>query len=64
MKEILTYVLVAFSGLFIMGYSVHMLIGGVVSAETETTIIIAVCLLGLGIIGFMAWDIIKQRTKR
>lgn len=64
MKEIFTYTLVAFSGLFILGYSVHMLISGLVSPQTETLIIAGVCVAGLGILGFMAWDVIKQRTGR
>lgn len=64
MKEVFTYILVAFSSLFILGYSIHMLIGGSVEPETETTIIIIACTIGLGVIGFMAWDIIKQRSRR
>lgn len=64
MREIIIYTLVAFSGLFILGYSVHMLISGLVSPETETTIIAAVCLVGAGVIGYMAWDVIRQRTGR
>lgn len=64
MREIIIYTLVAFSGLFILGYSVHMLINGLVSPETETMIIVGVCLVGLSVLGFMAWDVIRQRTGR
>lgn len=64
MKEIVIYTVVAFSGLFILGYSVHMLISGLVSPETETLIIIGTCIVGVGVLGFMVWDVIKQRTGR
>ncbi len=63
MREILIYTFVALSGLFILGYSVHMFIGGLVSPETEITIISVVCVAGVAIMGYMAWDIVKQRRK-
>ena len=64
MKEILIYLSVAFSGLFILGYSVHMLIGGFFSRETEVTIIAVTCVIGAGVIAYMAWDVVKHRSGR
>ena len=60
-KEIVLYLIVAFSALFILGYSVHMFIGGLVSPEMERAITYGVCGIGLLVIGFMAWDIKKRR---
>jgi hypothetical protein len=64
MKEVIILVLVAFSSIFILGYSLHMLIGGLVAEETETWIITAACGIGAVVVCFMAWDIMKQRRLR
>ncbi len=61
MKELLLYVLVAVSGLTILGYSVHMFVGGLVSKTTEYGLITGACLLGLAALAYMAWDILRQR---
>jgi hypothetical protein len=61
-KEALVYVIVALSSLFSLGYAVHMLVGGLVSPETEKQLIIGVCLLGVAVIALMAYDVIKRRT--
>ncbi len=61
MKEIVIYTIVAFSALFIMGYSVHMFIGGLVAPELERRIIIAVCLVGVAVMAAMAWDVVRRR---
>jgi len=61
MKEIVIYTLAACAGLFIFGYSVHMVIGGLVEPATESWIIAAVCLLGAVAIGYMGWDVIRRR---
>ncbi len=63
-KEIILYLIAIATGLFIAGYSVHMLIGGLVSPTTEKIIIIAVCTIGAIVIGFMAYDVKKQREKQ
>ena len=60
-KEIIIFALVAVSSLFILGYSVHMFIGGLVSENTEVMVITIACLIGAIIISFMAWDVIKRR---
>ena len=64
MKEAIILILVAFSAVFLLGYSIHMLIGGLVSQETETWIIAIACVAGIAIISFMAWDILRQRRMR
>jgi len=61
MKELLIYLLVAFAGLSVLGYSVHMFVGGLVSPATEYTIIAVVCLLGALVMAFMAWDVLRRR---
>ena len=61
MKEILIYLLVAIAGLSVLGYSVHMLIGGLVSKSAELYAIVIVCLLGIIVMAFMAWDIVRRR---
>ncbi len=61
MKELLLYCLAAVAGLTVLGYSVHMFIGGLVSRATEYTVIAIVCVLGAAVMGFMAWDVIQRR---
>jgi hypothetical protein len=63
-SEILIYVVVAISALFITGYAVHMLIGGLVSPESEYQIITLACLVVAGVIGYMTWDVIQRRSGR
>ena len=60
-KEIAVYVVVALSSLLIMGFVVHMLVGGMVSPETEYLLITIVCLADLVAIGYMARDVILRR---
>jgi hypothetical protein len=64
MKELAILVLVALSSVFILGYSIHMLIGGLVSEGTEKGIIVIACTVGVAIISFMGWDIMRQRRRR
>jgi hypothetical protein len=44
-----------------MGSVVHMLIGGMVSENTEYTLIAVVCIADAIAIGFMARDVIRRR---
>jgi len=62
MKEILIYAISGCASLFILGYTVHMFIGGMVSEETEMFAIIAAVLIGAGIMGFLAWDVFRRRN--
>ena len=64
MREALLLILVAGSSIFILGYSIHMLIGGLVDKTTELWIIGAACLAGTAVIAFMGWDILRQRRRR
>lgn len=61
MVEIFIFVIAAISGLFITGYAVHMLVGGLVSADTESQLIMLVCLVVACGIAYMVWDVIKRR---
>lgn len=60
--EILIYLIAAISALFITGYAVHMFIGGLVSPEAEYQFIALACLIVVGVIAYMAWDVIQRRT--
>jgi hypothetical protein len=62
-KEILIYALVAASSLFLMTFVVHMLVGGLVSAETEQWLTVGLCSLVACLIGAMAWDVVRRRRK-
>ena len=64
MREIVILVIVALSSLFILGYSVHMFIGGLVSEQTEKIAIISAVIIGFFILLILGLDIIKQRRKR
>lgn len=61
LQEIFVYLVVAISSLFILGFSVHMLIGGMVKPDTEYFLIELVCLADLAVIGYMTWDVIQRR---
>ena len=63
-KEIIILVVVSLSSVFILGYSVHMFIGGMVSETTERWSIIIACTLGAIIVGFLVVDIFRQRRQR
>ena len=60
-QEIIVYLIVALSSLFIMSYAVHMLVGGLVSKETESLLIIFTCIVGVVAIGLMVWDVTQRR---
>jgi hypothetical protein len=64
LKEIIILVIVSFASLFVLGYSVHMFIGGLVSESTERWAIIITCSIGAIVIGLLIADIIKQRRQR
>ena len=64
MKEIILLGIGAVSSIFILGYSIHMLIGGLVSETTEQWIIAAACSAGVIAIVYMGWDIIQARRQR
>jgi hypothetical protein len=63
MKEFIVYTLAAVSSLVILGYSVHMFVGGLVSKTTETWLIAAISMLGLIAVAYMYWDVIRRRRQ-
>jgi hypothetical protein len=62
--EILVYLVVAASSLFLTAYAVHMLVGGLVAPETEYSIMGGACLVVAAAIGFMVWDVVRRRRGR
>ena len=63
MKEVIFYGFIAAASLFVLGYSVHMLVGGLVTPETEWKLIAGACLIGAIVIAFMTWDVVKRRRR-
>lgn len=63
MKSVIILIIVAISSLFIFAYSIHMLIGGMVTLETERWIIVAACSVATVVLALMGFDIYKQRRK-
>lgn len=64
MVEILIFLVAGIGALIIAGYSVHMVVGGLVSAESEKQIIFIVCAIVFCAIAYMAWDVVQRRTGR
>lgn len=62
-KEIVVYAIGAIGSLFLLGYSIHMMVGGVVSERTELAIIIGACIAGAAVIAFMVYDVVKRRSR-
>jgi hypothetical protein len=63
MKEAFIYIIVAFASLVILGYSIHMFIGGLVSETTERNVIMIACGIGVVVLAFMGWDIVQKRKR-
>jgi len=63
-NEIAVYLIAAIASLAILGYSVHMLIGGIVRPETEQMIIAGAVLAGAVCIALLARDVIRARRKQ
>ncbi len=64
MTEILIYLTIATGALFMMGYTVHMFVGGLVSEQTEHLLIAVTCLSVACVITYMTWDVIQKRKGR
>jgi len=64
MKEIIIFAIIALCSLVILGYTVHMFIGGIVSAATEQWSIIAAVCIGFIILIILGLDIIKHRKRQ
>ncbi|NDU85315.1 MAG: hypothetical protein G3H99_01725 [Ferrovum sp.] len=61
LREAVVYVVVSLSSLFLTAYTVHMLVGGLVPPEREYRYMGLACTVVAGVIGFMAWDVIRRR---
>jgi len=61
MREILVYLVVAANSLFLMTFVVHMMVGGLVSEQTEELLTYGLCGAVLCLMGFMVWDVIRKR---
>lgn len=64
MKEILIYAFIAVSSMVLWSYVVHMLIGGLVSEETEYLVMGIAVAIGVTIISAMTWDVVQRRRGR
>ncbi len=63
MKEAVFYAFCAAISLFVLGYAVHMMIGGLVAPATERATIAGAVLAGAGVIGWMARDVMRRRSR-
>ena len=63
-NEIIVYLIAAIASLAILGYSIHMFVGGIVQPETERLIIIGAVAAGVVCIALLARDVIRARRNR
>lgn len=61
MREIVLYIIAALSSIAILGYTVHMFVGGLVTADAEQKLIIGACAIGGAVVAVLAWDVVKKR---
>lgn len=61
MKEVIFYTILGVSSLFIFGYSIHMFVGGLVSSQTETMLILAAVCIAAIVMGLMVWDVNRRQ---
>ncbi len=61
MRPVILFLSGAIASLFILGYAVHMFIGGLVRPATEYWIIGAAVCIGASVIFWMAWDVLHRR---
>jgi len=63
MKELLIYSISACASLFILGYVVHIFIGGLVDPLTEAIAIGAAVFTSMSVMAWMIRDVLKSRRK-
>jgi len=63
MKELLIYSISACASLFILGYVVHIFIGGLVEPLTEAIAIAAAVFTSMSVMAWMIRDVLKSRQK-
>ena len=61
--EIAIYLLVGCSSLFLVSYSVHMFVGGLIDPLLERNITIGVTIIWFFVLVFIGWDIAKRRRR-
>jgi uncharacterized membrane protein len=61
MRQIISLSIGAIASLCILGYAVHMFIGGLVQPSTEMAVIAIAVLIGASAIGWMTWDVLRRR---
>jgi len=61
MREIIVYSMLSTTSLIMLGYTVHMFIGGLVSERTEHIVMAVVVGIGATGIGLLARDVVKRR---
>ncbi|MDQ6969499.1 MAG: hypothetical protein Q9M16_03195 [Mariprofundus sp.] len=61
MREIIIYGISGCASLFILGYTVHIFIGGLVEENTEIISIIIAVMIGASVMAWMVWDILKSK---
>ncbi|MDQ6959940.1 MAG: hypothetical protein Q9M27_02835 [Mariprofundaceae bacterium] len=61
MRTIIMYAIGAIASLVILGYTVHMFIGGMVSHTVEHIAIATTVGIGAIAIFWMTWDVLKRR---
>jgi len=64
MRELLIYGISGCASLFILGYTVHIFIGGLVEERTELISIIVAVSIGAVVVSWMAWDILRARRSK
>ncbi len=57
MRRLATFALGGLGFLFILGYSIHMFVGGLVSRTTETVAIAVAEVIGAVVLGVILWDL-------
>jgi len=61
MKEAIIYSISGCSSLFILAYTVHMFIGGMVSEQTEYMVMAIVVLIAASTMLWMLMDVLRRR---
>ncbi len=63
MRELVLYAVAGIAWLVVLGYSVHIFIGGLVSPGVEAWAIAGVVAIGAGVLAFLARQVIASRRR-
>ncbi len=61
MKEIALYLISAFGFLFLLGYSIHMMVDGFVTDEAKLIIILIAEIIGIFVLAILARNIYRAK---